>query len=135
MATIETQMPFLVNMDPVERRSMAKAGDRSQAFVRKALDLATDTPDILPRDFDLREFEKDVELADKLTRFQAQLVRLQERVRNTIIAAQADAYQQALEVYHRTKRTKREGFADLTRELGRRFKRKATKAEPETAQA
>jgi hypothetical protein len=102
--------------------------------VQKALDIATDAPEILPRDFELEEFRKDVNLIGKLNRLSSQLTRLQERLRNTIIAAQADAYQQALEVYHRSKRTQRDGFGNLARDLGLRF-RKAQSPRPQPTTA
>lgn len=130
IAEIENQLPFLVEMAPEERRRIAKAGNRSQAFVQQALDLARDSPDILPRDFELAEFEKDIALAERLGRLAMGLTRVQERLRNTIMAAQADAYQQALEVYHRSKRSRRDGLGDLTRQLGRRFRRASTPDTP-----
>jgi hypothetical protein len=122
---LETQLGFLVDMDPATLRRIARAGDRSTAFVGRALNLATESPDILPGDFDLAEFRRDIDLGLALTRVNAALTRVQERIRTTITAAQADAYAQALEVYHRSKRTKRAGFDALTRELAARFRRNA----------
>jgi len=124
---VETQLGMLVDLDPAVVRRLARAGDRSAAFVDKALNLATESPDILPGDFDLAEFRRDVELAAALTRVNATLTRLQERVRTTVMAAQADAFAQALEVYHRSKRTKRAGFDELTRQLAERFNRRPSK--------
>lgn len=123
---LEAQLAFLVDLNPATLRRIARAGDRSQAFVQRALNLAAESPEILPGEFDLAEFRRDVALAEALTRLQASITRLQERVRTSIVAAKADAFAQALEVYNRSKRTRRAGFEELTRELGRRFRRRAS---------
>ncbi len=64
--TIRTKLPFLIDLTPEERKSLPRLGDRSHAFVSKALELATQNYDILPRSFDVEEFRKDVELLDAL---------------------------------------------------------------------
>jgi hypothetical protein len=122
IAGLETQLGFLVDLDPAVLRRIARAGDRSQAFVERALNLAAESPEILPGEFDLAEFRRDVALAAALGRLSGALTRVQERVKTSITAAKADAFAQALEVYNRSKRTKRAGFDTLTRELGQRFR-------------
>jgi hypothetical protein len=44
-------------------------GDKSRAFVSKALEVARQNPDFLPRSFDLDEMKRDVELLDRCILF------------------------------------------------------------------
>ena len=53
IATIRQKLPFVVDLSPEERRSMSKMGDKNQAFARKALEIATQNPDFLPRSFNI----------------------------------------------------------------------------------
>jgi hypothetical protein len=39
--TIKQKLPFLIDLSPDERRAMLKLGDKSLAFVNKALEVAT----------------------------------------------------------------------------------------------
>src|SRR5438132_10169395 len=46
--TIRQKLPFLLNLTPAERKGLAKLGDKSRAFVLKAVDVATQNPETLP---------------------------------------------------------------------------------------
>jgi hypothetical protein len=60
--TLKSKLPFLVDLTADERKALPKMGDKSRAFVTKALEVATQNPDFLPRAFDLDEMRRDVEL-------------------------------------------------------------------------
>ena len=51
----------LISLKPEERRAYAKMGDKSLAFVEKALDFGTTYPDLVPPYVDLAELKKDLE--------------------------------------------------------------------------
>ena len=55
---------------------MARLGDRNLAFARKALEIATQNPDFLPRSFDLDEMRRDLELFESLQPMLLALTRL-----------------------------------------------------------
>lgn len=65
IATIREKLPFLVDLTIEERRSLPKLGDKSRAFVSKALEVATQNQDFLSRSFDLDEMRQDVELFER----------------------------------------------------------------------
>jgi hypothetical protein len=44
IATIRQKLPFLVDLTTEDRRTMLKMGDKSRAFVSKALEVATQNP-------------------------------------------------------------------------------------------
>lgn len=62
--TIKTKLPFLIDLTKEEKSALPKMGDKSRAFVSKALEVATQNPDFLPRSFELEEMRKDTELFD-----------------------------------------------------------------------
>jgi len=49
IATIQATMPYLTDLTLEQRKALPKMGDGSTAFVRKALELAKQNPDFLPR--------------------------------------------------------------------------------------
>ena len=55
-----------MDLTPEQRKSLPKMGDKSQAFVNKALEVATQNPDFLPGSFDLEEMKRDVELGSDM---------------------------------------------------------------------
>ncbi len=130
VATIKAKLPFLMNLTPEQRKSLPKMGDKSQAFVNKALEVATQNPDFLPRSFDLDEMKRDVELFQALYPVFLALTQLQEAVDDTVIAVGSDAYAAALLVYNFAKANgKGTGLDAVIDEMGKRFARKSRKAE------
>jgi hypothetical protein len=138
ITTIENKLPFLVNLTSDEIRSLPKQGDKSRAFVAKALELATQNPGFLPRDFDIEEMRKDVKLFDAIYPLQQGLMKLSEKVNDTAIEVGSEAYVAALLVYNYAKSSgigtsSLDGVID---DLGQRFARKASiAAKPAMAHA
>lgn len=91
IATIKEKLPFLVDLTPEERRTMLKMGDKSRAFVSKALEVATQNPNFLPRSFDLEEMRRDLALFESLYPVFLSLTQLQELVDDTCIASASEA--------------------------------------------
>jgi hypothetical protein len=123
--TIREQMPFLLDLTPDERRVLPKMGDKSRAFVSKALEVAIQTPEILPRGYDLATFRRDVDLAAALQPVAVALAKLSEEVDDTHLLVRSEAYTGALMVYQYA-RAHGHGAAldELADELGRRFGRR-----------
>lgn len=67
VTAIRQKLPFLVSLTPDERKSTFKAGPNSLSFVEHALTASKNNPDILPKNFDVDEFESDVNLFAVLT--------------------------------------------------------------------
>lgn len=129
--TIQTNLPFLVEIGAEEIRRMAKAGDLTEAFLQKALAIAEQSPEILPRNFAIEEFRSDMALASSLDEITLGLRQLLERIENTNIVARSDAYGHALITYDRSKKSAEQGLSALTRDLGQRFARKSSVKKPE----
>ena len=121
-------MPFLRNLSPEEKQGLPRMGDKSRAFVEQALLAATQHEDLLPKNFDLKEFRDDVELIRQLAPVLAALEQALELASNTNVGLCADAYARALLVYQVLK-LNGEGAAleNHLDTLGRRFARRSAK--------
>lgn len=122
---IKQQLPFLIDLTTEERRGLSKMGDKSSAFVTKALEVATQNPDFLPRSFNVEEMRKDVELMQMMQPILMVVNQVQDLVEDTYMQVGSEAYSAALVVYNYAKNspsgTALEGVAE---DLGRRFARK-----------
>lgn len=131
LTTIREKLPFLIDLSPDERRTLPKMGDRSQGFVTKALEVATQNADILPRSFDVEEMRKDVELLGALSPIMGALAQLQELVEDTFLAVGSEAYTSALLIYQYARAGgKGAALDDALDALGQRFARKTGRAKP-----
>ncbi|WP_341531222.1 hypothetical protein WKK05_28880 [Nostoc sp. UHCC 0302] len=133
IATIREKLPFLVDLTTEERRTMLKMGDKSRAFVSKALEVATQNPNFLPRSFDVEEMRQDLSLYEALYPVLLSLTQLQELVDDTYIATGSEAYAAALSVYNYAKACGDvAGLDGVIDEMGRRFYRRSKKKQPES---
>jgi hypothetical protein len=116
-------LPFLIGLSNSEKRKLNKMGDKSLAFVDRALSIAKQNPEMLPANFDLEEFKRDVTLYHALTPVTIAISKLNELLDGTKMAVGSDAYTSALEVYAFAKMTKGvSGLEDLQNSLGNRFR-------------
>ena len=124
--TIREKLPFLIDLSLEERKGLPKLGDKSQAFVSQALELATQNTDILPRSFDVDEFRKDVELLNALRPVVTALTQLQELLDDTYVEVGSEAYSSALFVYQIARAANKGAALDnLLDGLAQRFARKS----------
>ena len=134
ITTIREKLPFLIDLTTEERKALPKLGDKSRAFVSKALEIGTQNPDFLPRSFDLNEMRQDIELFEALYPILLSLTQLQELVDDTSVAVGSEAYAAGLMIYNYAKASgKGSGLDSMVDDLGRRFARKAKKVQPQTS--
>lgn len=132
IATIKAKLPFLIDLSPEERRALPKLGDKSRAFVIKALEVATQNPEFLPRSFDLPEMQQDVELFEGMFPILLAMSQLHELIEDTALEVGSEAYAAALVVYNFAKATgSGAGLDDVVDEMGKRFARKSRKSSPD----
>jgi hypothetical protein len=130
IATLKQNLPFLIDLTVEERKALPKLGDKSRAFVSKALEVATQNPDFLPRSFDLEEMRKDVQLFEALYPIVVAFTQLQELLDDTYTAVGSEAYTAALQVYNYAKASGQgAGLEGIVDELGQRFNRKPKRKE------
>ena len=123
---LSSQLDFMIDLSPEDRRNLPKLGDSSQSFVQRALEMAQNHSDILPRRFDIDEFNRDVVLFNRLNSIKNRLSPLLDKLRDTTLAAGSDAWSQSLEVYGFAKAAGTgEGLEELRRDMSRRFNRRS----------
>jgi hypothetical protein len=120
-ALAEAIRAMLVPLGATARKRVVKMGDGSEAFCRKAADVAADNLGVMPRNFDLEEFRRDLASHDALNARIVRLRQLLEQMRNTEMALGSDAMVAALEAYSFLKNSEGEGAEELRRMLGERF--------------
>ena len=127
--TAKAKLPFLVDLSPEERKAMLKMGDKNLDFVTKALELASQNQDFLPRSFDVAEMKTDVDLLRGLVPIMTRLQPLYDLIEDTYMLVGSEAYAAALEVYRYAKQAHLGGGLDpLLDSLGKKFARKVAPA-------
>lgn len=123
---IQAKLPFLIDLTAEDRRNLPKMGDKSRAFVDQGLALASQNEGILPRNFDLDEYRRDVTLVRQLEPVIMAMRQLMSRLDDTYLAVGSDAYSQTLIVYQAAKLAGKDGSLDQHLDtLARRFACKA----------
>ncbi len=134
VATIKAKLPFWVDLTLEEQKALPKMGDKSRAFIGKALEVATQNPAFLPRSFDLEEMRKEVQLFESLYPIVVAFTQLQELLDDTYVTVGSEAYAAALQVCTYAKASGQgAGLDAVVEELGQRFARKAKKKESQQA--
>lgn len=138
LATLEQNMSGLIALQPAQRRSLTKMGDKSEVFCRQTLKLLQQNPQVVPPSLGVDEAQADLAAFDQIGSFLMRLTRLSERAQDTSTALGSDLMSFALEGYGLLRVSgKNQGLEDLRRELGARFARSASRsaAEPVPATA
>lgn len=119
------------SLSPEDRKNMAKMGDKSLAFVGKALDYAGKNSSLVPPYLDLAEANKDYALAADLKEFSHELATLSQAVEDNLMMAGAEAYDAAL-IFHASvkgaSRTNTPGSEAIYDDLVQRFPRGSRKS-------
>src|SRR5437016_2850367 len=132
--TIRQKLPFLLNLTPAERKGLAKLGDKSRAFVLKAVDVATQNPETLPGTHSIEDVRNIADVFRGMTAIRLALQQLYKQVDDTTTKTGSEAYAVARTIYAGTKSPVAGAhLATAASNLGRRFGRKPKPAEPSTA--
>ena len=97
--SLETAFIGLIALNPEQRRSLARMGDKSEAFCRQTLTVLAQNPQVLPPSYDLAEAQDDLRTRDCLRPRLMRLMRLSERADDSDTALGSDVMSAALEGY------------------------------------
>jgi hypothetical protein len=104
IAAVHQKMaPVLINLTSADRKSLSKLGDKSLAFVKKAVDVAAQHPQILPASHSVEDVRQSTERFQSMSTVQLALQQLYRQVRDTTIKTGSDAYAIARTIYAATK--------------------------------
>ncbi len=125
LGNIKNALPFLVNLNSKDRRNLLKMGPASVSFVEEALNISKNHSGILPSNFNITEFEKDVRLTAALTDLSSVLIPLAEGLSDTLMSVGSEAMAQANIVYAQLKISSKNdsNMDDLKNRLGARYKK------------
>jgi hypothetical protein len=100
----------------------------------KVLEVVRQTPDFLPRNFDMDQLQADLETFDRLSPILMSLTQLRDLIDATMTAIGTDAYEQALNAYRHAKVSGQGASLDgMMAEMSQRFNRKSKKKAEEPA--
>src|ERR1051325_5422120 len=92
IAAIRQKLPFLIDLTTAERQSIVKLGNKSHLFVKKAVDVATQNPGVLPTAIGVEDLRNGVQLFESLTTIKIAIDQLQKQIDDTTMQAGSDAY-------------------------------------------
>ncbi|PLT17281.1 MULTISPECIES: hypothetical protein [Ralstonia] len=99
LKTLEDRLASLIDLTPVQRRTLVKMGNKSEAFARKAVEVLNNNPNVLPGNFDLAELRRDLAGFDQLRSRLMRVARIHERMADSHLALGSDVMSAALEGY------------------------------------
>lgn len=105
IAVIEKTLAHVltVNLTPEDRSSLLKLGDKTLAFVEKAMELGSLNAHFVPSFIDFPETQKDYKLSRDLFSLLLQLQPLVRGLEDAKMLAGSEAYEVALAIYSTTK--------------------------------
>ena len=121
---------LLFNLTGQDRLELYKLGDKSLAFVEKALEYAANNPALVPSYLDLGEANKDLKLSKDLNNILKQVSTLQRAIEDTAMVAGSEAYDAALVFYASVKGASRvnvPGSQSVFEDLQKRYIAKSKK--------
>jgi len=122
LTDLETQLSGLIGLNAVQRKTLRRMGDKSEAFCRQTLSVLEQNPQVVPPSIGLREAIADLEALDQLRPRLQRLLRLTERAEDTETALGSDVMQVAMQGYALLKVSGRnQGLEGLRKDLGTRF--------------
>jgi hypothetical protein len=135
VSAVQATFPFAVALTDDERRVLPKLGDRSLAFVEKALEAAKARPKLIPEAVNIEAFERDLALYKQAGEVARSLAAVTRSVQDTQMVAGSEAFQAALIVYGFLQSASgiEPGLQEVVRELRVRFRRQRPTATAESA--
>ena len=125
IVALESHLGGLIALDPKKRQNLTKMGDKSEAFCRQAVVVFSENSEVLPRNFDLQGFQRDLATLDALRPAMVRLNRLTERLKDTDMALGSDLMTNTLEGYAVLKVAgKGKGLDNMRQALSARFARR-----------
>ncbi len=92
--------PYMIALTPDDRRTLAKMGDKTLAFVTKARDYAQNSPEFAPKYLNVADFDIDATAAQVLTSILQKLVPLVNELDDTTMLSGSEANIHALMYYN-----------------------------------
>lgn len=99
IATVDTQLPFLLGLTNAERKALPKIDVNNKVFVEDALTAINNNGGILPTYINAVEIGKDLELFEQLDELVQLVGQLYDKLKDTQMLAGSEAYVSSLVAY------------------------------------
>lgn len=99
IATVDTQLPFLIGLTNAERKAIPKIDVNNKVFVEDALTAINNNGGILPNYINAVEIGKDLELFEQLDELVQLVGQLYDKLKDTQMLAGSEAYVSSLVAY------------------------------------
>jgi len=100
-------LPRLRPLKAEEKNELSRMGDKTLAFVRKAMEHCSVNPELAPSYLDVSEFSADMDALETLRSIYSPLLQITDSLDDTITLAGSDAYAAALVFYSSVKGARR----------------------------
>ena len=122
VATIRTNLPFLLNLNEAQRKQLQNVTEASQGIVEATINFVIQHPEALTGNFNTAEFNKDAALLAPLQQVASLIAALNTDVDDTMRALHSDLYAETLDVYAAAKVGNRAGaYNDYINTVKTRF--------------
>lgn len=126
------QLSFLIGLSAQERRRIPKMGRKAQTFAARALDMAAQHNDLMPRHLNIEKARQDLALFEAISPILQAVNHLRELLEDTQMLAGSEAYAAARLAYNSAKVSgKNLGLDDIIEDLSQQFRR-TRKIQPPT---
>lgn len=85
VTTIKSKLPFLISLQPAERKKMRKLGQKRQGYFQDVADGVNAFPGALPSNFSTAEYIKDAALMTALMQVSPQILGLTANLQDTLM--------------------------------------------------
>jgi len=126
---LQAELDFLRDLSIKDRMRLVKMGRANVDFVGRGYRHADGNPEFLPSYMTLEEFKKDVDAAEWLRRLEKRLFMLLDKVKDTALLAESEAFKSARLYYNSVKAAARAGKTEaepIARDLAIHYKRRST---------
>lgn len=120
----EKLVPQLIALTPEERRDIPKMGDKTVAFVTKAIEYMQEFPELVPKYVEAQPAKIDLAAVQTLLPLNSQFTKLQEMTSDSSMLSGSEAYGSALSFYNSVKLQAKEnvpGAKNVYEDLKTRF--------------
>jgi hypothetical protein len=122
VATIRTNLPFLLNLNAEQRKILQNITEASQGIVQATINFVAQHPEALPGTFNTTEFNKDAALLAPFQQVASLIAALNTDTDDTLRALHSDLYAETLDVYASAKVGNRAGaYNDYVNTVKTRF--------------
>lgn len=111
VTALKTNMPFLINLLPDERKKKRKTGTKREGYVVAVYQAVLAHPEAIPATFSVPEWTKDEELNDALKLDYSSVLAVAESIDDTLLQLGSERIQQADTCYDYLKRAAKDNAA------------------------